>query len=68
MVCLIVTYFINTMGMIHIKTAVEVFHISPHFHQLSGKPNYLGENALGIKCVLFSFQLLFGAYLIQINI
>lgn len=55
MVCLIVTYFINTVGMIHIKNAVEVFHICPHFPQLSGKPNDLGENALGIKCVLFFF-------------
>jgi len=55
MVCLIVTYFINTMGMIHIKIAVDVLHICPHFPQLSGKPKHLGENALGIKCVLFFF-------------
>ena len=55
MVCIIVTYFINTMGMIDIKIAVEVLHICPHFPQPSGKPKDLGENAMGIKCVLFFF-------------
>jgi hypothetical protein len=43
------------MGMIHIKIAVDVLHICPSFPQLSGKPKDLGENALGIKCVLFFF-------------